>query len=79
MAKSLTRIHVHTQYAHRRPKKVYRQITRVQPLRWNSHRFSRTANVIYNHKVLRVYLDANGQWHGYPFAGEPEVEVVGEQ
>jgi len=67
MAKHLTQIHIHTQYANRRPKKVYRRLSGVQALKPNQHGFTHQASIVYDGNDLRVYLNLEGQWHGYPF------------
>ena len=75
MAKQLTQIHIHTQYAHRRPKKVYRRLSGIQPLMPNKHRFTHQASVVYGGVDLRVYLDLEGEWQGYPFRADLDVQV----
>lgn len=75
MAKQLTQIHIHTQHAHRRPKKVYRRLSGVQALMPNLDRFTHQANVVYGGADLRVYLDAEGEWHGYPFRADLDVQT----
>ena len=75
MAKQLTQIHIHTQYAHRRPKKVYRRLSGIEALMSNPDGFTHQASIVYGRVDLRVYLDAEGEWHGYPFASDPDVQV----
>ena len=75
MAKGLTQIHIHTQYAHRRPKKVYRKLSWMQALKPNTHGITHQASIVYEAKDLQVYLNAEGEWHGYPFASDPEFEA----
>ena len=92
MAKHLTQIHIHTQYAHkgidsltasdgvsrsipRRPKKVYRRLSGVQALKPNRHRFTHQASVVYDGKNLRIYLDMEGEWHGYPFSADLDFQA----
>ena len=74
MAKHLTQIHIHPQYAHRRPEKVYRQLSGVQTVKFNRHGITHQASVVYGGRDLRVYLNAEGQWHGYPFGADLEIE-----
>ena len=76
MANQLTQIHIHTQYAHRRPKKVYRRLSGVQALKRNAEGLSHQATVVYEGRDVRVYLNADGQWHDYPFSGDKDVEVI---
>ena len=80
MAKQLTQIHIHTQYAHRRPKKVYRRLWRTEVLdRAREHGLytskgkpTHRAWIQYDKKRLAVYLIDN-EWHCYPF-GDPYAE-----
>ena len=74
MAKRLTQIHIHTQYAHRRPEKVYRRLSGVQAVKPNRHGITHQANIVYGGNDLRVYLNVEGQWHGYPFGTDLETE-----
>lgn len=75
MAKQLTQIHIHTQYAQRRPKKVYRKLSGVQVSKPNARGVTHQATIVYGAKDVRVYLNTEGEWHGYPFGSDPEVEA----
>ena len=74
MAKRLTQIHIHTQYAHRCPEKVYRRLSGVQAVKPNRHGITHQANIVSGGNDLRVYLNVEGQWHGYPFGADLEIE-----
>ena len=74
MAKRLTQIHIHTQYAHRRSEKVYRRLSGVQAVKPNRHGITHQASVVYGGRGLQVYLNVEGQWHGYPFGADLEIE-----
>ena len=76
MANGLILIHIHTQYANRRPKKVWRRVSSVQAVGVNIHNITHRASVIYNGKQLPVYLNNKSEWHGYPFGTEIEVTPI---
>ena len=77
MADGLILIHIHTQYANRRPKKVWRRLSpEVRRVHSNPQGITHQGNIMYNSKQLPVYLNGEGQWHGYPFGTDIEVTPI---
>ena len=46
----------------------------VQAVKPNRHGITHQANIVYGGNDLRVYLNVGGQWHGYPFGADLEIE-----
>ena len=70
----LTQIIIHSNHAHRRPKKVYRSLSGIQALKPNHKGFTHQATAVYNKLERRVFLNAKGEWHCF-LARSFHVEV----
>ena len=46
----------------------------VQAVKPNRRGITHQANIVSGGNDLRVYLNVEGQWHGYPFGADLEIE-----